>query len=228
MPSYPRYATRSRLSRRKPYMPKKRVSSASWYNKKYSTVDIAQKAYSMAKYLKSLINVEKQKIDFNLGASAIGTTPVIAHMTAIPVGDAEGSRTGNSVLLKYLYMKMTVRLDITSAYNRLRVVVVRDKQQIADNPPTYTDVYETTSTTSLLNKNTVGRFDILFDRNFDIDANNPQILLDQYVSLNSHARYNGTASSDIQKGGIWLMLVSDAASAQPTLSYNNRVMYIDN
>jgi len=46
--------------------------------------------------------------------------------------------------------------------------------------------------------------------------------------LNSHAGYNGTSSCDIQKGSIYLLLVSDKATNTPTFAFNTRMMYIDN
>lgn len=220
-----------RFSRKKiGYRPRRRrnLPGRTWMRYGAKAGGLAYRAYKGFRYLRSLINVEHQKIDFNLGATGVTTTPVVTQMTAVAVGDSEGSRTGNSILCKYLYQKLTVRLNASANYSRLRYVVVRDKQQVGDTAPSWTDVYESTSTTSLLNKNTVGRFDILYDRCFDLDANNPQYLVDKYIRLNSHARYNGTASTDIQKGGIWVMYVSDELTNNPTLSYNNRLMYIDN
>lgn len=215
--------------RRKPRMPRKRMPVVPWYNRKYSPGDIASKAWAMAKYLKSIVNVEHHKVDFPISATgSVGTTPVITNLTAIATGDTEGTRTANSILLRYLYMKQTVRLNASSNYARVRVVVVRDKQQVGDTAPAWLDVYESTSPIALLNKNTVGRFDILFDKCYDLDANNAQFVVDKYIRLQSHARYNGSASTDIQKGGIYYMYVGDDNTNQQSLTANLRMCYVDN
>lgn len=225
MSSYPRYG--KSLSRKGPRMPKKRSRATPWYNRKYSPGDVAYKAWNMAKYLKGLINVEHQKVDTSI-ATTSGTTPAVVQLNAIAVGDAEGSRTGNSILQKYVYMKVTTKLNVSSNYSRLRLVLVQDKQQVGDTSPSYTDVYESASPMALINKLTVGRYSILYDRTFNLDANNAQLLQDKYIPINNHARYNGTASTDIQKNGLYLMYISDDNTNQPTISVNARLCYIDN
>lgn len=219
MPKYIRKPRRKTFARRGRKQP--------WYNRRYSPIQVASAAWRGVKYLRSLINVEHQKVDQQVNTT-ISNTPNITHITAIAVGDAEGSRTGNSVLLKYLYLKHYYTINTSANFTRLRVVVVRDKQQIADTAPAYTDVYETTSTISLLNKNTVGRFDILYDRLVNMDAQRPSASWDKYIRLNSHVRYNGTANTDQQKGAIYLMVVSDQAVNTPTAVIQTRLMYIDN
>lgn len=213
---------------RKPYMPRKRQGAA-WYNKKYSTVDLAKRAWSMAKYLRSLINVEHQKADFTIVNGGQSTTPTVVHLSAIAVGDSEGSRTGNSILCKYLYMKGSILMNSSALATKCRLIILRDKQQVGDTSPAMTDVYEGANTLAFLNKNTVGRFDILYDKTFNLDSVNNQIVLpDKYIRLNSHVRYNGTASSDVQKGGLYSICISDQATNVPTVSASARLMYIDN
>lgn len=192
---------------------------------------LAQKAFNLAKYLKSLINVEKHKFDVSLSSTNNqNDTPVTTHITAIPIGDTEGTRTGNTIMTKYLYVRGRKALDPSGPnYARVREVIVRDKQQIADSAPGYADVFESTGTQAFLNKNTVGRFDILHDKIFDLDAQNPQQIYKYYIPLGqSHVRYNGTGASDVQKGGLYSFTLSDSAATGPQSSATCRLMYIDN
>lgn len=194
---------------------------------KMSLNEVAHNAWAGVKYLKSIVNVEHQKIDFTVNTAA-STTPVVTHITAVAVGDAEGSRTGNSLLAKYLYLKSNCQLNTSANFDRVRIVVVRDKQQIADTAPAMTDVYESGTTQSLINKLTVGRFDILYDRLLVLDAQNPSYAWDKYIRLNSHVRYNGTASTDQQKGAIYVMYVGTQATNTAAFAFNARLMYVDN
>ena len=190
---------------KKPYIPDPRTA-----------VGMARLAYRGVKYLKSIVNVERQKLDTNVTAIGVtNTTPLVYPLNGLPVGDSEGSRTGNSILMKYVYSKTVVSIHPSATFSRVRFVIVQDTQQIGDTQPALTDVYESVSTISLLNKATVGRFKILYDKLYDLDQNNPQIIVDKYVPLNLHARYNGTASTDIQKNGLYLMLVSNEPTNTP-------------
>ena len=190
---------------------------------------MARLAYSGVKYLKNLINVEKQKVDFTVSNGGVSTTPSVVHLSAIAVGDAEGSRTGNSLLSKYLYIKGSLLMNGSALATKVRLVFIRDKQQVGDTSPGYTDVYEAANTLAFLNKNTVGRFDVLFDKTYNLDTINNQVVMpDLYLKLNSHIRYNGTASTDIQKGGLYAMIISDQATNTPTCSIFARLMYVDN
>lgn len=202
---------------KKPYIPDPRTA-----------VGMARLAYRGVKYLKSIVNVEHHKVDTTVISGTQNTTPLVSHVTAIATGDTEGSRSGNSILAKYLYLKTTFNLNVSSNFSRIRLVVVRDKQQIADTAPAMTDVYESASTIAFVNKNTVGRFDILLDKMVSLDSRNPQIVWDKYIRLQSHVRFNGTASTDQQKGAIYVMLVSDQTTNLPSAAVAARLCYVDN
>ena len=48
------------------------------------------------------------------------------------------------------------------------------------------------------------------------------------MKLWTHIRYNGTADTDIQKGGLYILFISDQASDYPTCDYQTRLGYHDN
>lgn len=207
---------------------KKRSSGSNWVGKAKSAAALAMSAWRGVQYLKGLVNAEKHKVDFSPVSGTINTSPTGACVSALATGDDELSRTANSVLTNYLLIKGKVQLHSSANFSQVRLVVVRDKQQIGDTSPTYTDVYESAGTQAFLNKNTVGRFDILYDRMCDLDSNNPQIIINHYIKLNQHVRFNGTASTDIQKGGIYFFAVSDQGTNLPTVGMSVRLAFYDN
>lgn len=225
----PKYVRKPRRSfRKKTNYPYKGDMLTRAMNYKMSANELASAAWKGVKYLKSIVNVEHQKVDFTVLSGTQSNTPLVSHVTAVAQGDGEGARTANSILLKYLYLKGVFQLNTSANYTRLRLVVIRDKQQIGDTNPAYTDVYENVSTIAFLNKNTVGRFDILYDKCMDLEANNTQVIMDKYIRLQSHARYNGALATDQQKGAIYVMLLSDQPTNVPTVSLNARLCYVDN
>lgn len=232
---------RRNLRPRRPRLPRKKKSYGKGFGHGFSRVYRTISKYTnwptllgAVKDIQSMVNAEKQKVDVSVSTSTISSTPAVTHLTAIATGDAEGSRTANSILLKYLYINGTIQIHTSANFSRVRCVVVRDKQQVGDTAPVYTDVFETapsgSGTQAFLNKNTVGRFDIIYDRTYALDAQRPQAIVSKMIPLKSHARYNGSASTDIQKGGIYIMLVSDvtAGGNVPTVYLQARLAYYDN
>jgi len=191
----------------------------------------AKKAWYLAKYLKGLINVEKHKYDVDTGVvNPLGETVTTTPLTNIAIGDTDGTRTGNTLMTKYIYLKGRHILNSQGqASARVRDVIVRDKQQVGDTAPGFLDVYTSTGTISFLNKQTVGRFDILYDKLSVLSSDKPMAVLDKYIPLgNNHVRYNGTGATDVQKGGLYHFMVSDQAATGPSSSVGFRVGYIDN
>lgn len=216
--------------KRKVFRPRKPNGASKWARYGAAGGRLAYKAYRKVMYLSSLINVEKHKVDTSSGPSTLNTTAVTVPITNIAIGDTEGTRTGNTLMTKYMLVKGTAVLSSQGAATaRVRTVIVRDKQQIQDSAPGYGDVYESTGTQAFLNKNTVGRFDILYDRIHDLDSNNPQSIFERYIRLGTnHVRYNGTGATDIQKGGLYLYAVSDQAATGPSYGVQVRLGFIDN
>lgn len=201
-----------------------------------STSNVADTAFNIAKYavkgfkfIKGLINVEKHKFDTTF-ATTVGSTPAVTNLVAIPQGDGEGSRTGNSLLTKYAYitLNMVRSSSSTAVSDTVRVVVVVDKEQSGDTAPPYNGVFESNDPLALINKLNVGRFSILYDKFYNLTANTPAIQIKEMVPLNMHVRYNGSASTDIEKSGIYLMWVGSNGTNQVSFNGFVRLAYYDN
>lgn len=212
----------------------KRMLKKKKYHRKKQTLDtvgtIARYAVKGFKFIKGLINVEKFKFDLGIGPGSITNTASISQVSAIASGDGDAARTGNSILAKYLYINYIVNRSAssTTAADTFRIVVVQDKEQVADTAPGYSDVYSSTTVISPFNVNNVGRFTVLYDKRHYVSSNKPQVSDQLSVPLDFHIRYNGTASTDIEKNGIWLMLLSDTTANHPTILGNIRLAYYDN
>lgn len=207
-----------------------RRRKTAWYNKKYSIKQVAGKALAGVRYLKGLINAEKHMRDFDWSYSAITTPMTAQHLTALPVGDADNERTGNSVLVKYHLIRFTINRNSAAAHtsDNVRIVVVCDNQQRADSAPIYGDVFQGDSYQAHINRLNRGRFSIMYDKMFSVFADKPTLMRRIVLRNNKHARFNGSAGTDIEKCGIYVLCVGSIATNGPTVLFNARTAWYDN
>lgn len=231
---YKKTYTRKRNGKR--YGRKKKTFTSTLY-KGASTATkalaMAKTALSSANTLRGIINSEKKKHDTVMASfTNIDTNgQLVLQVNQISQGDTITQRTGNSILAKYLSVRGTVFLNgLTNAV--FTVYVVQDNQQIGDTPPTFGDIFTQNFGHALLNSNTVGRYSILASKRYALNSGTGQTyLFDQDIPLNHHIRFNGTTASDIQKGGLYVLAVSDyvpAATTKPQFAGWSRLTYYDN
>jgi len=212
----------------------KRMIKKKKYHRKKQTLDtvgtIARYAVKGFKFIKGLINVEKFKYDFGLGVTTITNTASISSLVGIATGDGSAARTGNSILVKYLYLNYIVNRDVasTTSADTFRIVIVQDREQVSDTAPGWTDVFSSASVVSPLNVNNVGRFTILYDKRQYVSSNSPQRSENTTIPLDFHIRYNGVNSTDIEKNGIWIMWLADSIANHVSILGNSRLAYYDN
>ena len=212
---------------RKRYRKKKR-SKQPWYERKYTASQLAKKAWKTAKWLKSVVNVEK-KLQDNTVSTSLSSSPGVTHLTNIQQGSGQGQRDGTSLKLTSLFVQGQMVMNASATSTLIRLVWVIDNQQVGDTTPNYTDIYEAANTLAPLNKNTLGRFTVLKDMRIPFSPNGTtNKVFEFYMPLNHHVRYNGTASTDIQKGGLYLVTISNEPTNTPTIDIRNRVRFVDN
>lgn len=219
---YGRYRRRRRFYRRRKPVP--------WYAKKYSLGSLASKAWSGVKYLKGLVNAERYKLDTSATTTDILNTGTVVHLSAVAQGDGDSARTGNSIFARSLLVRGFWTWNSTAAApQQVRVSVVQDLRQISDTAPGFTDIYAGANVQSFLNTATVGSFKVLRTLSFSINDMVPERRFQIKIPMRHHIRYNGTASSDIQKGGLYLVMSSDQTTSNgPTMTWISRLSYHDN
>lgn len=203
----------------------------SWYNKKYSTYDIARQALAATKYIKGLVNSEQFHSDQTL---ALGLNQsAIFHLTSLTQGDGDNGRTGNSILLKNIYIRGTTAINSAVTSNtRVALFLVKDTQQISDTTPTISDIFVSgTDPDTLLKTNTFGRYKILWRKQHvmtPVSGGRNVIEFSKYWKLYDHVRFNGSTSSDIQKNGYYFIMISSENVNFPSCLINSRIGYHDN
>lgn len=202
-----------------------------WYGKKYSALQLASKAWTAAKYLKGLVNSERMYADRTCTLGAARSN--VWGLTLLGQGDSVGQRTGNSMLLRSIYIRGFCQINSSVTGNtRITLMIVRDNQQQPDTTPLVTDILKTEDPDSMINTNTAGRYKIVWRKNI---ALYPQSTgsgsvrdIQKYFKLYDHVRFNGTTSTDIQKHGYYLVMVTSESTNFPTIDIETRIGYHDN
>lgn len=217
-----RYPNRRRRKRRAP----------AWYNKKYSVGDMASYAARGFRYLKSIVNVEYKSHDVSTSITTSGT---VINFHSIGSGAGDGQRTGNSIKAKSLLIRGQIIGNATADSMFARIIIFMDTQQIADTQPSQTDVLDQDVADQLLaplSNTTAGRFKIFMNKqiaiNNKITAIPVAMTFKYFKRMGHHIRYNGTATSDIQKGGIYLLFIHSGGVNTPTFDLTGRLRYVDN
>lgn len=201
-----------------------------WYAKKYSVGTLARKAWRGVWKLKGLVNSEMLHLDTAI-TGGIDTSGTMTHVTAIGQGDTVSGRTGNSVFVRALNWKgLLFRTSAGDYFQAFRMIVIQDTQQIGDTAPTLSDVLENVTVQSHLKVGTAGRFKILYNHVYHFDVNGVGGMPFQInLPMRHHIRYNGTASSDIQRGGLYCACLSTQGTGNyPQIQSEVRVSYHDN
>jgi len=209
---------------------------------------------AQVKSLQKVVNQlkpELKAIDVTVDQADISNIGTVIHLSAIAQGDTQGTRTGNIVNIRKLDIGFIVNrvggldvTDIANAYFRWAVVV--DKEQISDTLPGAGDVFQTPGRPYLdfpaLNQ--LERFRYLYvSPVLDLaqlmgwnvaDATIPgggvpSVKASQSFCWNGEIKlgYNGTASTDQEKNGMYLILLSMNCNAKLSISGNCRLCFTD-
>lgn len=215
--------------RKKPY--RKTRKAVPWYSRKYTAMSLAKKAWAGVWKLKGLVNSELLKKDVAESGTPVTSAGVYSVLLSpIAQGDGNVDRTGNSVFARALNIKGNIVYNSSGNTTQfMRIAVVLDTQQIGDTSPSYTDLYQSADYNSHVNRSTAGRFKILYSKVHQVDTvNNLSRPLNINIPMRHHIRFNGTASTDIQKGGIYILASSSEGTNGPYIRYDSRLSYHDN
>lgn len=207
-------------------------ASKSWYDKKYSTAELAGKAWSAAKYVATLVNVETKLVDTGLGTVAntqFHNTGNVQYLSGITQGSDYNNRNGNSV--KPVFLSFQMNGNRGSGDTAIRIILFRDREN-RQAVPAVTDVLETVDVRSNYDHVNLNRFTILKDTFQTLDTYHPTFTFIYSKSMKTHIYYQGTDANvtSADEGALFLLCLSEQASgsASPSANYNSRIGFLDN
>lgn len=224
---------RKRYRRR--YRRYKKRSPVSTLAKKTTVSDvanIASMAWNGVKAVMRMINVESKFYDIHHN-SDIDTTGTITNLAPVPTGDGQNARDGVSIKPQHLTYRFQYNVNQSAYATNFRLVFLRGKNE-NDTDLAVTDIFNTALTdVALTSKIHDKRFKtkILFDRCYSCDpASHVSGIIEGTIKLFGHVTYDNAQSdgTDLQDGGIYMILLSNEATNKPNIRGWTRVTYCDN
>lgn len=217
---------------------------------KQAEINLAQKVVKLTKLVSGL-RPETKYIDTSLTSNNVSVNNgVVINLTAIGGGTGINQRVGDAVNMLWWNLNLSVTLssaqNTTTEMPSFRFYIARDVQQVSDTAPIGADLVDQPSLPKiqLLNVSTTmqRRFQIVYDSKpqlifpgTGLSILNNSVVYPQRCQFNLRGfkkgpiRFNGTASTDIQKGGLFLFFYTDVTTSGDVLDFTgtSRVAYTD-
>lgn len=221
---------------KKTYRKSKKRSNTSWYNRKYSALEIAKKALAATRYMKGMINCEK-KYHTTSQNTTFARAGVMSYLSAIPLGDSAVQREGNSVLLRSIYLNYSVVKNTSVATTKCKVAIVMDTGY-ADNAGSiaanliWDSTYIGTQYAPMapISSNTQGRYKLIRVWDFTLTDQYDTKRISEYIKVYKHLKFDGTAgtSADLSRNALYLVSISDQDVNVPAYEYICKIGFYDN
>ncbi len=189
-----------------------------------SAITIAKKALRSVEKLKRGIEWKLTDDQQTINPSNAGE---VQQITFIAQGNTVVTRVGKSVTVKQLNLGFYITKHATPNVTALRILVFIDSQQEIDAKSSVTAVLDTASVLSPLNRFRIKRYKILFDRLYALETNHESFLVRKSIKLDFAMIFNGAASTDLDKNGLFMLAISDEATNKPTVVMYHRTYFTD-
>lgn len=204
--------------------------SKPWYRKKYSALELASKAYQATRYIRGMINCEKHYYDINSSA-APNTSGTMVHLSNVSQGDDRSNRQGTSILARSIYIRTNTENNASATNTFLRMVIFWDKFNTG-TPPVGSDVIplcgSTHATVGPLAINKGQRFQILYDKVYNLPNTARNSQRNIFIPLYKHIKYTGSAGTDEYNNQLYILFVSNETTYVPNVTYSTRLGFYDN
>lgn len=189
---------------------------------------LTQQVRSLQRVVSSLAP-ELKYTDITLTVTNLTNSGTVVNLTQIAQGDTISTREGQTIHLKKIFIRGTLAAAADAPIEGFfRYVVFVDKQQVADSSPSVATVIQDGTGSAnpihnLLNVNFLERFRVLWSskaiplKRLGLDTDNttpptedPNIEVN--LAVNFKVAFNGTASSDIEKNGVFMLFLTSATT----------------
>lgn len=199
----------------------------------HSVLEKANRALALVNNVRRFINVEVKYHDTTGTTVAIPATGTIIGLSDMAQGDGIQNRDGDSVKLLNNVFRATLIEDTVSAYGtQIRLILFRGKQENGSGFSA-TDILESATVISPKNYSERFRTKILMDKTYSLNASESSTTYQPTKQVNwvnkliGHVEY-ATASTSIESGGLYLLMLSNQTVNTPSINYHNRLTFTDN
>lgn len=236
----------------RPYTKYNRFTQAARSINKFTTPGPSKKG-TLTAQVRSLQKVvaqlkpELKALDVTIDQSDMSSSGTVVPIHLVSQGDTQGQRTGNVINVKNIdigfHLTRTAAMTGQSLNQFFRWALVVDKEQISDGIPGAGDIFETPGAPYLDHVSLVHleRFRFLYvspciDLNQMVMWTTSNSLVGVPTKANVYGyswsgeikvAFNGTASTDIEKNGIFIVLLNSGSNAQSDLVGKARLCFTD-
>lgn len=210
------------------YKRKPNIQSRGSYIGNMTLGQTARYALKGVNMLKGIVNAEKKRFDVRVTSSS-STTAAIAVLTGVAQGDDATDRNGNSILAKYMQVRVDTTMSGSATATVTRMIILVDTQNQGTNPTAALILQDPTTYLSPLNIDSTQRFTVLCDKFFTTSINGQRMTnYKRYIPLNFHLKYTGSAGSTFNKNNIFVLYMSNEATNVPDFTLYSRLVFYDN
>ncbi len=200
----------------------------------YNDASQAAKALKLAKYLKTIVNVEFKNLTTQGTSTVLPVTPTIVQLTNIAQGDSTITRDGSNIKVLSIFWSYSVRQHATACCTLVRVMLVHDRQT---NQAIYTpgdllsDITVGDNIVSPRNLDNTSRFAVLYDKVHAYSDTGRLISFHQmYKKVQIKMRYDANVGdiTDLTQSSLSLLVMSNESTNEPTITFSCRLRFVDN
>lgn len=196
-----------------------------------------QQVKSLQKVVRDILP-ELKNASIDLAQTNITSSGAITHLTAISQNTTEVTRIGEDITVTKISIRgaLSGQANIDPVTNNVpfyyRFFIVRDKQQVNDTVPAISDIFSSSNPVlALPSVSFADRFQFLW---LSPVVSNQQYQTGTRTLIANHdwfgtikVGYNGTASTDIQKNGIYFGILTSDTGSVVDFTGSARVVFTD-
>lgn len=193
--------------------------------------------YQVKRAVSRLLNNQPEHKEFYVTSNQIipggGAGGQIVQLTQSGQGLGSSNRVGSSVNMTSLQINghITININNNATAQWYRVVIFIDKQYHSELGFALTDLYNTTSVTSLTNPDNTDRFIILKDITFSLSKQSLDYtkVFKWFKKMPLNVKYADTASDATPaENNVFILFYGDQASDEATFTFNSKFKFTDN
>lgn len=203
-----------------------------YVNKGVGYAKTAYKAYQLASKVARMVNVEYKYFIID-GSPSVGNNGNIYPLCIVPQGLKVTERTGDSIKPMRLAGRVFITQHGSAQKTALRCILFRGKNENGTqyNVSDLLDTSHISTNQYLAPKDWNERFrtKIIYDKTFHLSNNGTsQAWADWNIKLFGHIQYVQEDATDIENGGLYMLLISNEPTNSPIFNYVLRLSFTDN
>lgn len=194
----------------------------------------ATAAMGAAKLALSLINPEFKYVDKE-GTQSITNASAFVLLNGLTKGNGSSNRIGRSIKIMSLELSFILSKNISDTNQEfVRVALLLDKEPNGATP-SFLDVWESNTNYICTPRNLDNRKRFVIMKDYvlplPVSGGTQAYYKTLYKKMEMHTIYDNSDAgtiADISSNALYLVFVSDSSTDNPSITYYNRLRYIDN